>query len=166
MDPSRSLTDRAIGFIYAQADIALVSVAIAASYGLGSAIVGSGTAAASTTLLAEAQRIGSSTVTQVREHVLWRHADLLGITIKGNMQDSSNPMVQTALERINSISNAPERIIANTFKGREVFEYIASGIGVVRDRTTGEVVTILSRDAAGLQKLQGFVDNGTAKWLK
>jgi RHS repeat-associated protein len=42
MDPSRSFTDRAIGFIYAQADIALVSVATVATYGLGSAIIGGG----------------------------------------------------------------------------------------------------------------------------
>ncbi|MBK9712363.1 MAG: hypothetical protein IPO81_13740 [Kouleothrix sp.] len=44
MDPSRSLTDRAIGFIYAQADIALVSVATVATYGLGSAVIGGGAA--------------------------------------------------------------------------------------------------------------------------
>lgn len=44
MDPSRSFTDRAIGFIYAQADLALVSVAIVTTYGVGSAVIGGGAA--------------------------------------------------------------------------------------------------------------------------
>ena len=48
----------------------------------------------------------------------------------------------------------------------QVYEYIdtAKGVGVILNRATGELVTILQR--TDLTKLQSFVDNGTAQWLK
>ena len=61
-----------------------------------------------TSLLAQALHVGKSPVTTVRQHVLVRHAKLLGIKIKGTMDDGSNPVVQQALRRINDICSSPE----------------------------------------------------------
>jgi hypothetical protein len=93
-------------------------------------------------------------------------ADLLGVKVSGDMSNLANPQVQKALEKINDISTNAERIWKGTWMKREVFEYIKDGVGVVRDRVTGELISITNRSGVDLQKLQDFVDNGTAEWLK
>jgi hypothetical protein len=80
------------------------------------------------------------------------------------MQSLNNPIVQNALAKLNNITANPDRIWSGTWNGQKVYEYIQNGIGVVRDAITGQLVTILER--TDLSKLQSYVDNGTAKWLK
>jgi hypothetical protein len=44
---------------------------------------------------------------------------------------------------------------------------VIGGLELERDRATGELITVLSRTTREeLQKLQDFVENGTAEWLK
>ena len=95
-----------------------------------------------------------------------RMKDLLGVNPQGNMSSLSNPQVVNGLSRINAISSQADRIWKGTWHGRPVYEYIntTEGIGVVRDRVTGELVTVLSR--TDLSQLEAFVQNGTAEWLK
>jgi hypothetical protein len=168
LSPRATPGQKALGFTYAQLDMFLVAVGAVfvseVAIPAGGLIVGTATAGSS--LLLQAERLGNTPVTSVSQHVLFRHRDLLGISIRGNMADPSNPMVQQALRRINDITSSPDRVIATTFKGRQVFEYIVGQVGIVRDRATGEVITVLQRDADGMRKLQQFVDNGTAIWIK
>ncbi len=130
-----------------------------------SGLIGAGAVVASE-LLDQAQEIADNLVTAIDEHVLARHWDLLGISYAGNMSDPENPNVIAALDRVNDISMNADHIWAGTFKGMRVIEYIQGEVGVVRDAETGQVVTVLQRNADGLAKLQRFVNNGTAQWLK
>ena len=82
------------------------------------------------------------------------------------MGDLSNPEVQKGLNMINKITTNADRIWQGTWKNRPVYEYISNGIGVIRDAAIGELISVVSRGAADLQKLQNFVDNGTATWVK
>jgi RHS repeat-associated protein len=99
---------------------------------------------------------------------LMSKSDLLGIQKIGNMSDLSNPQVQKGLDLINDItSNPASRIWQGTWHGQAVYEYILNGIGVIRDRATGELISIVSRSTnAEFQLLQEFVDIGTAEWIR
>lgn len=95
-------------------------------------------------------------------------SDLLGLQKIGNMSDLSNPQVQKGLDLINDItSNPTSRIWQGTWHGQDVYEYILNGIGVIRDRASGELISIVSRSTnAEFKPLQEFVDNGTAEWIR
>lgn len=130
------------------------------------AVAGAGGSAAE---LAGAMKIGSKAIEVTTDGAkissqLQSKASLLGATVKGDMSNIANPNVQAALGKLNSITANPERIWQGTWKGREVYEYIQNGTGVVLDRSTGELQTVLQR--TDLTQLEEFVANGTAQWLK
>jgi len=89
--------------------------------------------------------------------------EVLGIENMGNMSDLNNPQVQRGLRVMNEITSDPEKIWEGTWKGMKVYEYVRNGTGVVLNRETGELITVLQRN--NLDVLNAFVENGTARWL-
>jgi len=121
------------------------------------------------TALESATSVGARAVQAVTDaskiaSQLQSKAGILQIKVAGNMGSLSNPEVQKGLARINSISTNADRIWSGTWKGMQVYEYVKDGIGVVRDRVTGELITVLER--TDLSKLDAFVQSGIAEWLK
>ena len=82
------------------------------------------------------------------------------------MSSLNNPQVQKGLQVINSITSNPTKIWEGTWKGTPVYEYIdtSRGVGVILNKATGALETILQR--TNLEKLESYVQNGTARWLK
>ena len=120
---------------------------------------------------AQARTIGSKAVETTTginkiESQLNQKNSLLGIETSGNMSSLNNPQVQKGLQVINSITSNPTKIWEGTWKGTPVYEYIdtSRGVGVILNRATGALETILQR--TNLEKLESYVQNGTARWLK
>jgi len=155
----------------------LIGSGVGIAAGMSSAAATAATVAGAdgdpTNELNAATRIGKTaieTVTEVTkiESQLSSKADLLGITRSGNMGSLSNPMVQKGLSRLNNISSSTTSRI---WKGRwiranpiPVYEYIEKGIGVVRDQSTGTLVSVTER--LGYDKLQELVNRGEGIWLR
>ena len=85
---------------------------------------------------------------------------------KGNPEDLSNPYVQNGMSVIQEVLDRPDRIIRATFRGDEIVEYIRNGIGVQIRVDNGTLNSVFLRGIEEMQKLESFVDNGTATWLK
>jgi hypothetical protein len=125
-------------------------------------------------LLQTAQQIGGipiervSTGSKLAAQIMKKTEILFGkgVTIVGNPESLTNPQVQSAVAKMNNISMNPDRIWVGTYKSQKVFEYIQGNIGVIRDQGTGALESIFLRDATGIAKLQSYVNNGTASWLK
>lgn len=122
--------------------------------------------------LTTAIKVGQTAIEQVTNlnkisSQLTSKATILDISISGNMSNLSNPQVQQGLSRLNNVCSSPtSRIIIETFKNKPVFEYIENGIGVMRNPSTGELISVFSRTGRTFELLQPFVDNGTAHWLR
>jgi hypothetical protein len=124
---------------------------------------------AGSTALQQAMQVGRRTIQSVTpwskiESQLRSKDYLLGIPKAANVSSASAPAAQQGLARLNNISRNPERVWQGTWRSQPVYEYIQGNISVVRDRGTGELVTVLQRN--DLSKLEEFVRNGTAQWLK
>jgi len=94
-------------------------------------------------------------------------AGILGIPKSGNLGSLSNPVVQTSLSRLNAItSSATSQIYSGTYHKIPVFEYIDGGIGVMRNQSTGALVTVFDRGGSEIDKLYYNVNNGLGMWLR
>ncbi|MBN1536987.1 MAG: hypothetical protein JW908_09670 [Anaerolineales bacterium] len=94
-------------------------------------------------------------------------AGILGIPKSGNLGSLSNPVVQTSLSRLNTItSSATSQIYSGTYHKIPVFEYIDEGIGVMRNQSTGALVTVFDRAGPEIDKLYYNVNNGLGMWLR
>lgn len=153
-----------VEFVYQLQPMYNLTVSTAHTY-----FVGDGEWLVHNTCLERALKVGgtaieSSTNLGKIDSQLRTKAKILGIQVRGNMSDLSNPEVIKGLNTLNNISQNPDKIWSGTWKGTPVFEYIKDGVGVVRDQSSGALHTVLERK--NLSKLNSFVENGTASWLK
>jgi RHS repeat-associated protein len=114
--------------------------------------------------------IETVTSTTKIESQLVSKSPLLGIQPSGNMSDLANPVVSKGLSILNNISSSPtSRIWKGMWIAKDpiqVYEYVENGIGVVREQSTGALISVVERVGPSLDKLQNFVDKGKGEWLR
>lgn len=97
-------------------------------------------------------------------------SDLLGIEVKGNMENMTNPEVQKGLSTLNEITSSTEsRIWKGTWISKDpiqVYEYIKNGIGVVRSQVDGSLISVVSRTGDDLEKLDRLIQQGKGSWIR
>ena len=93
---------------------------------------------------------------------------LLGLPNGGNPNNMNDPVVRQMLDLLDEISANPTRIWAGVSSNNaKVYEYIRDGIGVIRDRYTGTLISVYDRTTPDkMLHLQNRVDQGTATWIK